>query len=714
MNVNTLSVVFHKLRSHNRKNYILYVCCNFTSLLLITAYSGILFSPTVLSIFPEGGDSRKQIDMIFVMALIGCLVFTIYAAGLFYRMKSKELGVMMLLGASKQKLIKTLSGEVFILSLVSSLAGTVLGLPLAWLLWGLFRLLLVDGPEMALHFDFSCLLVSALSMCIVIFFACAIGLFYLRKVNLMDVVNTEHKNEPLRGVKKWFGWVGLLLLFSGAILGYYSSSIYMSLFQSYSPAWLNVTYAPVFIGLYLFLLHVVVNGLGVGRKNNYKGLIARSMMKFQGRQTVNNMMVVTVLITGGLFAAFYTPMLGTGHMMRTEARAFDYGFHYPYALEQTVPSQAEIDSMAQDAGTSGIADWTNIEVSTLGAAGYREVQDEGGKFHVEYLPIVGGSRFLSESAFKAFSDTECNVPKGQYYAINQVGYKNSFRLNNGADMITNMTTREEIPVTFGGYLGDDILGDRGYYVLNDEDYKKITQGISEEWKEHMVFFNTAGQDNYTFARNFFDDLVDRFAASPQAENYMISSEYDKVEEIVANENGQIYDGDTLEDSGTLSSEQRDSNGFRLYWDYMPQSKTLDSHEFLKIMAVFLVAFIFVALICLAVAMMICYTRSITIAINNRYVFDDLKRLGASPAFLRKEVKRQVSKVFAVPATVGCMAMYFLYGLVMYANDSYFSVDEIWGMIVCLAVVLAVAALIYLVYRITIRQMEEKLEIERRP
>ena len=163
----------------------------------------------------------------------------------------------------------------------------------------------------------------------------------------------------------------------------------------------------------------------------------------------------------------------------------------------------------------------------------------------------------------------------------------------------------------------------------------------------------------------------------------------------------------------VSYEDRDSNSFRLYWAYMPWSKTLESHEFLKTMAVFLMMFLFIAVICLAVAMIICYTRSITIAINNRYVFDDLKRLGASPAFLRREVRRQSSRVFAIPATVGCIMMYLLYAMIMYANDGSFTVDECLGLVVYLLVVLAVAAIIHQIYRITLRQMLEKMDIQKK-
>ena len=53
--------------------------------MLISAYSAMIFSPTILTVLPEGGDSRKQMIAIFVLALFGCTVFTVYAASLFFR-----------------------------------------------------------------------------------------------------------------------------------------------------------------------------------------------------------------------------------------------------------------------------------------------------------------------------------------------------------------------------------------------------------------------------------------------------------------------------------------------------------------------------------------------------------------------------------------------------------------------------------------------------
>lgn len=76
----TFADVTAKLRRKNRKQYLLLAGCCFFSVLLITAFACMMRSPTVLSVLPEGGDSRKQVMMIFVLTVIGCAVFTTYTA----------------------------------------------------------------------------------------------------------------------------------------------------------------------------------------------------------------------------------------------------------------------------------------------------------------------------------------------------------------------------------------------------------------------------------------------------------------------------------------------------------------------------------------------------------------------------------------------------------------------------------------------------------
>ena len=203
-----LSYLERKLQKADRKQAVLYLFCNFVSLMLITAYSTMMLSPTVQNIFPEGGDSRKQMYAIFVLALVGCIVFTIYASTLFFRKKSRQLGILMALGASRRRLAPGLFYEVLALSCSSSIVGILAGVPLVLLLWQIFRTFLVNSEEMALSLDFRFLLVSAGLFLVVTVFACMLAFFYLRRTNIIDVVQEEHKNEPVKELGSWCGACG--------------------------------------------------------------------------------------------------------------------------------------------------------------------------------------------------------------------------------------------------------------------------------------------------------------------------------------------------------------------------------------------------------------------------------------------------------------------------------------------------------------------------
>lgn len=692
--------ICRKLRKYNWKNYILYMICSFMALLLITAYSAMMFSPTVLTVLPEGGDSRKQMIAVFVLSCFGCIVFTVYAASLFYRTKARETGLFIALGTPRRTLKKSLLTEVLLMGGCSSIAGTALGIPFAFCIWKIFQLF-VKSSEMTLYFDLRCLFVSLIFLIVSSFLVFLLGLRFLKRANVMDIINEAHKSEPVRNVKSWYGYAGILLLLAGAVLGYGKSNFFIQVLHQYPPAWTNLLYAPIFIGLYMILLHTVVHGWGL-KKKTYKGLIARSMMKFQGKQTVNNMLVITVLIAGGCFAIFYLPMIWISSSMESSSRTNSYIYHY--RQDQELPTRQEIEELAGKHGLT-IKDWSSAPFINLGTDGQEMIEEENGKFHYEYTSLLNEANFFSESNFEKLTGLSVDIPSGIYCAVTNKEEMHSSTLRSNITKLTNMVTEKELEVVFGDYIHyDDLSGIISYYVLDDQDYAQISQGLTHEWQETMIFFNPEGADSFSFADELFNRIVDSTDSGCEIPEY-----YDRVAKIAANKNQEIYWGDT-EDMTGISFDQRDSSEFRLYWKYMPLFRSLDQQDFVNTFAVFLMMFLFIAIICMMAAMIIGYTRCITISINNRYVFEDLKRLGASPRFLLKEVKRQASKVFSVPAAVGLSIMYLLYGMIMFANDGRITSSEIYGLLGCLAMLAVFAAIIWLVYRFTLKKMFRVLNL----
>lgn len=698
----TMKKMEQKLRRADRKYAKLYLFCNFMALMIISAYSALMVSPTVQTVFPPGGDSRRQMNAIFVMTLFGCVVFTLYAVGLFFRHKSRQLGILMALGASRRKLLPGLFREVFILSAFSCTAGIAAGFPFVWLIWSAFRLFLVDSSEMELHFDLRCLFLSLGFLLLVVCSACLSAWRYVRRTNIMEVIREEHINEPVKELGKWCGPAGFILILTGAVMGYAAPGFWQRVFSAYPPAWCSIMYAPVFVGLYMVMLHTVVNGWGNRRKNPYKNIISRSLMKFQGKQTVNNLIIVTILIAGACFAIFYLPAVASGALLGYAERPFDY--YYEYRADQCVPGEDAVRELAGEYQLT-LKDWAQCEYITVGAGGRMQVEEADGRhFHVEYMPVAVEMNLLSEDAYRVLTGEAAKIDSGTYRCVTNRD-ESSLSTNESAEHLTNMTTRMQLETSFAGYLHYDLLvGEVCFAVVSNEDYAKLAEGLSDEWRGCVVQFNVDQKDSYAFAKDFYHRFVSSFDESCEYAAY-----YDRVYKIVLEEEGKAYWGDS-DLMMQVYYEEMDSSTFKLSWRYQPKFRILDQNDFLVMMAVFFMMFLFIFIVCLTTALVVCYTRCQTIALNNRYLFDDLRKLGASPDFMGKEVCSQCSNVFRIPAIVGTGAMYLLFAMILYANDSQIVFSEIIALGVCFGVILLVGIMVFLVYGVTVRNMKKQLEI----
>lgn len=699
------------MRRKNKKQYALLAGCCFFSVLLITAYVCMMRAPTVLNVLPEGGDSRKQVMMIFALAVIGCAVFTTYAAGLFLRQKSRETGVFLALGASRAQVWGELGRELGALSLGSCAAGAVLGGPLAWVLWQFFRLAVVDSEEMRLVFDPSAYALSLAFSLFVVAMTFLLGRRSVRRTDIIDIVQESHKSEPIRDVPRWYGPVGIVLLALGGFLGYMSSSFFVLVLRWYPPEGLTaVFYVPALIGLYMILLHTVVNGWN-GKKKLYRDLIATSQMRFQGRQTVRNMLVMTLLIAAGYFGSFYTPMLGTGAMMGYDQRPVDYAYHF--RADQDIPLEAEVRALAEEHGVT-ITDFAAAPMLRLAVDGRHHIEEEGPvgtTWRAEYLEVLSSNLFLSASGYEALTGERADLAPGEIRGVLDTE-GTALGFSPDATILTNYLTKERLSVTPLEPLRYDSLFER--YVMNDGDFAALSAGLPDEWRETQVCFNVENcAGTYEFAKALFNEIVDRSTLDVAQ-----FSGWDPVvrDQEIAEDGFYFLDRENCAEAGftVIDYEQRDSSAFRLDWQYMPQFRVLDKTDFVRTMAVFLILFVFIAVVCFSAVFVIAYTRCMTIALTNAKVYDDLRHLGASNAYLRRSVRGQVKRVFLVPALVGTGLIYAFYVMIMYFNGRPAGIthSEAAGLLAALAVIAAVSALLYGVYRLTLAQVCRALDIRR--
>lgn len=698
------SEVYRHLRRKNWRQYALLAGCTFFSVLLITAYACMMRSPTVLTILPEGGDSRKQVMMVFVLAVLGCAVFTTYASGLFFRQKSREIGTFLALGATRHQLKTELSKELALLSLGSCAAGALLGVPLSWGIWQIFRTMIVDTEEMVLRFDAQAYLFALAFSVFVILMLFLMGWRSIRRTNIIDIVQESHKSEPIRAVPRWYGPVGVLLIALGGFLGYFMPSFFVKVLHWCAPSVVDALfYLPALIGLYILLLHTVVNGWG-GKKKQYRDLISTSMMKFQGRQTVRNMLVMTVLLAGAYFASFYAPMMLSSSGTSVASRPYDYLYHY--RCDQDMIGQNDVAQLAQKHNVD-ITTWVTATGSILGTDGMEHIETEssiGVTYTEEYRELLQSATFLPERAYNAITGQKIDLAPGTCANVLDDDGGSSYLSGGDVTHLTNMVTGKNLDVTPAEPLPYTML--LGCYVLDDRDYETISAGVTDQWQEDYVFFNVADVEaSFPFAKALFYDIVDH--SGPEVE---VFDAWDPVaRQIAIEETGSyFFDPESLEESGTSSIDydKPDSTEFRTSWKYMPQFKILDETELVKTMAVFLMLFIFIAIVCFAAVIVISFTRCMTIGMTNARVYDDLRHLGAPRSYLYRSVKGQVSRVFRVPILVGTILIYAFYTLIMYSNGEPMGItpSEASGMITCLGVIAVVSLLLYLVYRLTLKKV----------
>lgn len=698
----TIKDLERKLQKADYKQARLYLFCNFIALMLISAYSILMLSPTVQLVFPEGGDSRKQMIAIFVLTLFGCGVFTIYAASLFFRKKSKQLGILMALGASKKRLAPGLFKEVLFLSSSASIAGILAGFPLVWILWNGFRLLIVDSSDMVLNLNLSSLFIPVFFALLVVIFSLALANRYLVRTDILDVIREEHKNEPVKTPGKWCGPVGFLLIFTGFLLGYYTPTFYMETFSAMPPAWTNLSYAPVFIGLYLVVLHTVVHGWIPHRKAPYKNIISRSMMKFQGKQTVNNLLVGTVLIAGACFASGYIFSV-MGPQITANAPK-PYAYLFPYRADQDMPDKEKVTEIADKHHVS-LKDWTETDYVFLAFDGESQYVMPDGHFKTVYNELASLRTCMSETAFNCITGQKTDVLPGTFMAISDTEEVATYHLSTYGSLITNPVTKETIATEFAGFLHYDLLFKReGYMVLDDSDYEKISRELTEEYRGKLSLFNVNGEDNYDFAYDLFRTIVSQTDDSCYMPYYV--DIYTKTNHEKA---GISYD-DFAADVERFKKSDPDSTAFRTEWAYMPVFQILNSHDFLMTYSVYIMMFLFIFIVCLIAACIILHTRCQTIALNNRYLFEDLKRLGASPEFLTQEVKKQCTSVFLTPSVVGITAMGFVFFMILFINDNRISHSEVTSVLLSITSFAVLGMFLYGVYRATVQAIKRQLSL----
>ncbi|MTI65670.1 MAG: ABC transporter permease [Firmicutes bacterium] len=698
----TMNNIYSKLRSKNIKNYYILIFCKILSIVLVTSYAVMFLSPTVQNVFPKHGDSTKQAYLIFGIAIIGCALFTSYASSLFLKYKSKETGILLSLGTKKSHIKKVLFTELLLITFTSSVIGLVLSIPISYGIWKLFQFFIIDTREMVYHIGWFGMVFGIIFCLFVTLCNFTMAIRFINRTNLMDILNENKKSEIVKSIKSWFGTVGVIFIIIGMFLGYGIPILSIRVFNFLMPSIWNITYLLSIVGIYMVITFVVVHSKkGKSSKKYYKNIIPKSMMKFIGKQTVRNMCVLSLLICGALFASFYTPAVISSIFYSFYNNPYDYSFHYKITENQV--TKDEIYSLAEKHAVN-ITSYKEIQSISLIVNGVKANFENNGKITYDYIDKIGYSEFFSVSHFNRVSKQNVNLKSGEYMTI--IGFESAENIHKRFDdlnIVTNPTndvTKKmdyKKTITFQPFVKEGTTK----YVISNKDYNKYLKDLSKENIENFVLFNVENPEKtYAFAKELKNEIIKRSSKKSAVNPY-----YDEYAKKIALEKGRnYYPYNYVVDLST------DNNSLFTNWKYYPSFGVLNRQDIMKNMSVFLLLFIYIAVICLTAIGIISYTRSVTIAINNKTLFESLKRLGANNKHIEKCIKVQLKKIFVVPTIVGSTVTYLFYFFIMYGNSGNVTPSEYLGLKIDFGIIILISIFMYLIYKLSFRKVKKIVEI----
>ena len=693
----TLSKIFAKLRKYNKKNYYQLKFCIAFAVMLIASFISMVLNPAIQNALPSGGDSRRMVYMIFAVAIIGCTIFIVYATRLFLRYRSREIGVFLALGAEKKQLSKALYAELSKMGAVYSFVGIILGCIVAL---RIFQLLFPFGIDEPALISAGGLLVSVLYSIVIILCMMVLAVTFMKRTNIIDVLNEQRTNESVKqNLTQRYFIIGVVCLILGVLIAGVGTQVYSRIMKQSLGAWVNIFYLLSLFGLYRILIYsIAVHKRGRNPQKYYKNLISYGLLKFQGRSIVKNMLIVCLLIVCSLFACLYSPTRYMTERDGINKNPVDYTMSYPLSADEL--DQADIEELADQYDVT-ITEYHEGEfIRLLGSGVNRDNVDEEGKLLEVYEKEHLYYSFLDESSYREITGQDLSVENGTYYMIrNSSMYENQYNRYDDLDYVQNTYADIDKDMKFAGTVEYSSLaaltGFDGLarYVISDADYAELRQSLPDSMIVKNILFDVDDLDHsYSFARELYKQYCNH-----ASEDMLKMTGYDEHQEKVSlAEDGYYGYADPVTPNPEHSEEYCD-------WKYAPSFKILDINNGFISFGIFYMLFIYVAVICLAAVAIISYTRSMTVVVKNKQVFEDVRKLGGNNDYVKGILSDQIRRVYTLPTVMGCLIMLLWYPLMLWQNDGRFTQAEMKIVFVELALCVLIALFQYIVYKVSMRQ-----------
>ncbi len=180
--------------------------------------------------------------------------------------------------------------------------------------------------------------------------------------------------------------------------------------------WTNAFYLLIVFGIYRMLVYAVSSHQkGKNPQKYYDNLISYGMIKFQGASVVKNMLVITLLIFGALYAISYIPSnLGAGNELEDD-------FSYRYLNDADEMTESEVIQLAEGYEVS-VENYREGEfIRVAGSGTHRDMGDDKKLLEI-YYDEYAEYDCTSSSEYEKMTGIKLDIPEGGYYQIEGRGH----------------------------------------------------------------------------------------------------------------------------------------------------------------------------------------------------------------------------------------------------------------------------------------------------
>lgn len=706
VNKMTLHDFLAKLRKKNKIDYRQFQFSTAFAVMLISSFLILVCSPLIQNALPDGGDSAKQIWLSFAVSAIGCIIFVLYVTKLFLRFKSREIGIFLALGTDKHILQRTLSAELAKMTTLCSAAGIVIGAALACITGKMMELLVSHVYTEKFSFTIKGFLFSVCFAVVLFLFIQFQANRVLKGTNIMDVIYEERRQEPMKkSVSKAYFISGIVLALAGIFCALILPQIITYTTKVFLGGWTNLFYLLAILGVYRMLVYTVSSHQrGRNPQKYYNNLIDYGMMKFQGASVVRNMLVITLLLFGGLYAISYVPM-----MLSTSSAEIDYeaDFSFRYLNDADEPSEDEIKELSEKyhVNVENYREGTFLRIS---GSGTERDADEKNQLKENYYENFAKYDVTSVSQFKTLTGIDLDIPAGSYYQIiGSSSYENIWFQFGDMDQLYIENEDIYLPLEYTGTIiyeslnigSNNNMGDGSRFVVNDSDFTCLRTGLDSSHLETQVLFDIEGNstDMISFSNELFCIFTEGMSSNMDVLEYYNESTADRV----GTDYTETYTGAVVDAKNPLKATD---------WQFAPLFVPILDQQLLMELSTRLLMFSYIFIICIAATGVIGYTRSQSVGLTNRQVFEDIKRLGADLHYRQTLLRKQLQKVFVLPTLLGAGICILYQLLLRWNNDRMISAGEIRSMLIISGIALVIGIYQYIIYRSSIKKTKQLLRL----